>query len=618
MAIMIPDEVSNFTNPGEKQVYDFLKRVTKPDDQYIVWYSPDVNDREPDFLLYNHDLGIIILEVKSWLIDKIIEASPGYFKVWKGHHIKYYNNPIRQAKGYSYKIKEKIENDGFLVNREGRYLGKSKIPISYGVVFTDIFRNSFVEKNLDEVIDIHKAFFLDDLSSDSEIVCDETGNCFRRIIQKNFPPIFPCQISDEELPYLKQLLYPIVLVCDTRTNKSEEFQGRLERLRVLDNHQESFVKELDGGHRLIKGASGTGKSIILVHKAVYLQEYNPEINSILILCYNLTLSNCLRRMVFEKGGVVGQNGIEVWSFYEFCGKILKEDVDHDIHEDGYYEAILEQAMEEAHNQGITYDAILIDEGQDFSDEMLAFVKQLINPETDNFTLVLDENQNIYRRKQTWKKLGFNFAGNRSSRLKHAYRSSIELNEFVSAFLNISENMAKEGEPGQLELFPGHGDFNGPPPFITQIKSMDVLISHIINEIKWLAYTEAIPLNQISIIYTSEYFADPNSQELIDSVINALNANGFFYHWVSEDSRAKLAYDVSANSITLTSIHSIKGFDHSCVFLLGLDMLKDERWTKAQIEMMTYVAITRVRDRLYIPYIEKTELIDRLLKCNPVN
>jgi len=47
--------------------------------------------------------------------------------------------------------------------------------------------------------------------------------------------------------------------------------------------------------------------------------------------------------------------------------------------------------------------------------------------------------------------------------------------------------------------------------------------------------------------------------------------------------------------------------------IGLDMLKDGKWTRAQIDMMTYVAITRDRDRLYIPYAEKTALIERLLE-----
>jgi superfamily I DNA/RNA helicase len=171
---------------------------------------------------------------------------------------------------------------------------------------------------------------------------------------------------------------------------------------------------------------------------------------------------------------IGEGDVEVWSFYEFCGHILNESVDHNIHDDDYYQTVLEQAMEETEIRGLTYDAILIDEGQDFTDAMMAFVKQLLNPKCNNLTVVLDENQNIYRRKLSWKKLGFNFAGKRTCVLKYAYRSTVELNTFVKNFLNCSENLLNDGKNGQMEMFPGYGDFHGPDPFLIQIDTLKAL------------------------------------------------------------------------------------------------------------------------------------------------
>ncbi|MBU2053823.1 MAG: hypothetical protein KKC25_02440 [Proteobacteria bacterium] len=45
-----------------------------------------------------------------------------------------------------------------------------------------------------------------------------------------------------------------------------------------------------------------------------------------------------------------------------------------------------------------------------------------------------------------------------------------------------------------------------------------------------------------------------------------------YNWISEDYRAKRSYDVTTKSVTISTIHSVKGFDYACVFLLGLDWL----------------------------------------------
>lgn len=43
MATMIPEDIEQFTTDGEGQVYKFLAAVAKPDTDYTVWYSPDIN-----------------------------------------------------------------------------------------------------------------------------------------------------------------------------------------------------------------------------------------------------------------------------------------------------------------------------------------------------------------------------------------------------------------------------------------------------------------------------------------------------------------------------------------------------------------------------------------------
>jgi len=70
-----------------------------------------------------------------------------------------------------------------------------------------------------------------------------------------------------------------------------------------------------------------------------------------------------------------------------------------------------------------------------------------------------------------------------------------------------------------------------------------------------------------------------------------------------DYRAKSSYDVTTQSVTISTIHNVKGFDYACVFVIGLDWLEGTRCTEEQIRNLTYVAITRARARLYVPFIE---------------
>jgi superfamily I DNA/RNA helicase len=52
-------------------------------------------------------------------------------------------------------------------------------------------------------------------------------------------------------------------------------------------------------------------------------------------------------------------------------------------------------------------------------------------------------------------------------------------------------------------------------------------------------------------------------------------------------------------VTISTIPSVKGFDYACVAVIGLDWLEGTRWKEEQIRNLTYVAITRERERLFI-------------------
>ena len=109
--------------------------------------------------------------------------------------------------------------------------------------------------------------------------------------------------------------------------------------------------------------------------------------------------------------------------------------------------------------------------------------------------------------------------------------------------------------------------------------------------------------------------DVNLKETLPLTIRrSLEANGIMSNWASEDYRSKTTYDITTNSVTVSTIHSVKGLDYSCVFLLGLDSLKPKGWTEEQINNLVYVAITRARYQLFIPYIHENALINKLKAC----
>jgi superfamily I DNA/RNA helicase len=96
----------------------------------------------------------------------------------------------------------------------------------------------------------------------------------------------------------------------------------------------------------------------------------------------------------------------------------------------------------------------------------------------------------------------------------------------------------------------------------------------------------------------------------------LENQGIFCSYIANDYRSKRSYDVTTQSVTISTIHSVKGCDYACVFVIGLDWLDETRWTAEQVKKLTYVAmaITRARERLFISHIDATDICT---KCREI-
>jgi len=123
-----------------------------------------------------------------------------------------------------------------------------------------------------------------------------------------------------------------------------------------------------------------------------------------------------------------------------------------------------------------------------------------------------------------------------------------------------------------------------------------------------------PFSETAIIYTVRSSADRPEKHIPLMFEKVLEARGILYDWVSEDYRSKRSYDVTTNSVTISTVHSAKGFDYSRVFLVGLDLIDPGKVPDERARIMAYVGATRARYQLFIPYVHKTDLIAHLLGC----
>jgi superfamily I DNA/RNA helicase len=286
-------------------------------------------------------------------------------------------------------------------------------------------------------------------------------------------------------------------------------------------------------------------------------------------------------------------------------------VDYENQDSDYYDVIIQTALEKLEASELQYDAILVDEGQDFSADMLRLITGVLNSKTDNLTIAMDENQNLYHKDFSWSDVGIKARG-RVHKVYYVYRSTRQLSRFASAFMASALEETKPSYQKQKKLFPDFFDFSGPDPTIVQLKNFDAICHYIADKTTKIVKTDECPFSEVAVLYVKKTPPNGTSQTVPKLIEQALAEKGIFSNWIARDYQNKRSYDITTNSVAINTIHSAKGFDYACVFLVGLDSIDEAKATDDQIERLAYVGLTRARYQLHIPYINKTAVVEKLL------
>ena len=571
MATMFPDEVTQFTTVGEEAVYKFLRQAARPDAAFLVWYSPDIEDREPDFILLSPDCGLIVFEVKDWLADQLIEITPKDALLRIGGREERRKQPLAQAREY-------VNSLMMLLGRTAPSMpdGKKQLPcpVTWGAIFPHISRADFKASHLDEVMDADRVLCWDDLNEYSPLLRDVSGQKLRQWLTEHFPPLFPFALSPEHLKWLRGCIFPVVRLELPRRNGAS---AQSETVMVLDQEQENLARTFGPGRHLIYGPAGSGRTLILAHQAWNLPRVDKRIKRILITCFNLSLVGYIRRLLSRKGVCLGPDGVEVLPFYSLCERILREPLVHAETTD-FYKLVVQETLDRldgTHPLQGHWDAILVDEGQDFSQEMAQVILKIL-PAHGTLTVALDENQRLYADTTNgWQIV----EGAKCHHLKCQYRNTKQIAQYAAQILggNVSEISFSGAD--------------GPEPKTIHSADGQSLVQDVANAVADLVRQD-IPMNEIAILYTRSKIDGVDN--LPEALVEAIEARGALARWSARDTASKRSYDITTDSVTVSTIHSVKGLDYAHIFLLGMDKLN---MSSERDRKLAYVGITRARETL---------------------
>jgi hypothetical protein len=171
------------------------------------------------------------------------------------------------------------------------------------------------------------------------------------------------------------------------------------------------------GYRRIRGPAGSGKSLALAARAAELAGQGKEV---LVVSFNITLLHCLKDFAVRHQNSRGRVTDQVtWlHFHEWCRQVCLEAgrradyaaLFHDIENappgwlDQVFEDELPALVGECLDQNLCavtrYDAILVDEGQDFNLSWWNLLRQVLRPEGE-MLLAADTTQDMYGRARHW-------------------------------------------------------------------------------------------------------------------------------------------------------------------------------------------------------------------------
>ena len=366
-----------FTSPGqaaEKLVWDSIKSSFEPRLCLAYWrypiFRPDRFRREPDILIADYQLGLMVIEVKGIKINQLVGI--------KGHRWQYqnfytdYGNPYQQAESQLFALLEYCDREPLL---KGQVSARAMVALPY------ITQVQWQEKGWADLPYSPPILFQEDLSQTEQIV---------QVIANQQPLITGIDLTPTQWELLQAVLGGTAIYTPTQQRKNQGLERRKllqqvrSRLNQLDLQQEQLAKQIPPGMQRLRGIAGSGKTVALCQKAALMSVKYPQWQIALVffsrsLYDSLTqqVDRWIRYFTQDRQGYSSESGLKIlhaWGSKQqpgFYGTVCRQagamplSVPFTLSSPPH-EALAEACLQLLENRPIPqmFDAVLIDEGQD--------------------------------------------------------------------------------------------------------------------------------------------------------------------------------------------------------------------------------------------------------------
>ncbi len=569
---------------GERYLLTFLDENLKKDDAFqgndltqyngwLIFVQSFLNGARPDIIIFNPRVGVQVFEVKDWNLSLYSFRSNGDFCVSDGHGTYTIKSPIKQVEYY----KEKLTDQ--LLPQIGECIDENSA--NYGLIKTAVYFHKSTTAQVQEKFKAQVKNF----SAFPVIGRDTLEKC-------ELDNVVPDNNRREsrywQKDWNKELLFWLIPPWHV---------GEQHNPLVVSGDQKKFAEPQTGHHR-VRGVAGSGKTHVLAYRASKLASQDHRV---LVLTFNLTLGHLIHDMARRSPFNFSWENLVITYFHGFCKDLLNEaeetwPVGDD--ESVFKEKIVDKVLEIIKKNGCAkYDAILIDEGQDFYIEWYSMLCQFLTSQ-DEVVVVCDKKQNIYERETEWL--------DKRRRGVEKFGSWIELKKIM----RLPEKIAKISV-----MFSENFKLNQDIKIVIEGPSLfNQYQDHVVWWNTWNDWLENVD-KAFEIIKNQATHKHPSDTVILlpnkrfgFKCIQHFELKKILVNHVFEDDEAKRshkhkkAFRMGDSRLKMSTIHSFKGWETSNVIVVipPEDYVQYILPGKEQIyDTVVYTAITRAKENLIV-------------------
>lgn len=500
MAFLIPDNLKS-----RRGVPAAISRVASAfeialDERATAWYEPpfDPAGEKPHLVVYLPNRGVAVLEVlEARGMTGVLGVLRGRIRILRDGREVEIANPLERAEKFAGVLRSRISGEARLSGRQP--------PVTAGAIFASLTQDEGQEKGLGGIVTPDRCLWKQDV----DLAMSGNGEAMvNRYFAKLLGGSEIREVSDDVEKLVRGLIQPDTVI-GKGTGTDVGF-GQLslfsppgadgDVIRVMDRQQEAMAKSLGDGHRVIRGVAGSGKTLVLVYRARLLGRMLGT-GRILVTCYTKSLAGQLRELLSE------YPNIDVVNLDRLMSSTIRA---AHLHFPGYegdradekVAGVALQALERG--AGPRYRAVMLDEAQDFCTDALRFALGMLEPGQDDFIVVADSAQNIFRRKFSWRNAGIQAQG-RTRILRVNYRNTREILEVASRFLLLGADVraeeAPDAEDDQAVIPPEAASRSGATPRLSVQANEAGERQEVVRTVKqWLG--QASRPRQIAVLHSS--------------------------------------------------------------------------------------------------------------------